>query len=70
MFVRLTQVSLVSGMGTEIEIAINVNHVVQVSKTENAGSAKIMFDFPHPDEIHGIIVKGTFDEVVAKLNDA
>ena len=68
MFVKLTEIqSAFVGKPVELDIMVNVNHVVKVAKLPKSGVVRIILTIGVSLADGNITVKGEFDEIVAKL---
>lgn len=70
MFVRLIQLSLSdSGTATESQVAVNVNHVIEISPGSKPGMVNITLSSLVGTGLnHRILVKGTLDETMKRLS--
>jgi hypothetical protein len=70
MFVKLTQLSLSdSGTATESQVAINVNHVIEISPAPKPGMVYVVLSSLVSTGInHRMLVKGTLDETMIRLS--
>jgi hypothetical protein len=70
MFVKLIQLSLSdSGTATESPIAVNVNHVIEISPGSRAGMVNMTLSSLVGTGLNQrILVKGTLDEAMKRLS--
>jgi len=70
MFVKLIQLSLSdSGAATENPIAVNVNHVIEISPGSRAGMVNMTLSSLVGTGLNQrILVKGTLDEAMRRLS--
>lgn len=70
MFVKLTQLTATdSRKPVESQIAVNTAHVIEVSAVPNSGGMTIVLASAVSGGLnYKVLIKGTFDDVVARLN--
>lgn len=70
MFVKLTQLSLSdSGTATEVQVAVNVNHVIEVSPAPKTGMVYVVLSSLVSGGLnHRFLAKGSVDETMKRLS--